>query len=156
MRGRVIAHGGFANCGVDGGINFLPNANRLFGNNLMRPHTLYRVVASGHFSDDSVVIVGVKPSAIADLAAGFGVEGSVVENHLTGFTRLELSRALITLNDGQRFAALRARLAIAFEVGLWELLVGGIRRLLGCAFPGGASAVALFSHGTVKAGLIKS
>jgi hypothetical protein len=35
------------------------------------------------------------------------------------------------------------------------LLVGGIRGLLGCAFPGGASALALLGHGAVETGLIE-
>ena len=60
----------------------------------MRPHALNRVVASGHFGDDGVVIVGVKPSAIADLAAGFGVERRVIENDLALFARLQFAARL--------------------------------------------------------------
>ncbi len=72
---------------------------RCRGNNLMRAHALDRVVASRHFGDDGVVIVGVKPSAIADLPAGLGVEGSVIENDLAGFSGLEFLRALAILDD---------------------------------------------------------
>src|SRR5260370_32604216 len=89
MRGRVIAHGGFANRGVDDGSHSLPDANRLLGNNLMRAHALYRVVAPSHLGDDGVVIIGVEPSAITDLPAGFGVEGSVVEDDLAGIAGFE-------------------------------------------------------------------
>jgi hypothetical protein len=66
----------------------------VFGDDLMRPHALHRVVASLHFGDDGVVIVGVKPSAIADLSAGFGVERSVIEDDLAFFSGLEFLRAL--------------------------------------------------------------
>ena len=60
----------------------------------MRAHALHRVIASSHFGNDSVVIVGVKPSAIADLPARFGIKGSVIENDLAGFAGLEFLRAL--------------------------------------------------------------
>src|ERR1700676_1358583 len=155
MCGRVIAHGGFANRGVNDGIDFLPNMEGLLGNNLMRTDALDRVVASGHFGDDRVVIIGVKPSAIADLAAGFGVERCVVEDDLAGFAGLEFLGTLIALDDSQHFAAVGAGLTIAFEVGFRELLVRGIGRLLGCTFPGGTSTFTLFSHGSVKARLIE-
>src|SRR5258706_2834291 len=166
MRGRVITHSGFANCGVDDGIHFLPNAEgappfrALCGGwvlyyHLMRPYSLDRVVASSHFGDDSVVIVGIEPPAIADLSAGLGVKGSVIEDDLAGFAGLEFLRALTALNDGQHFAVLGSSLAIAFEGGLWELLVGRIRRLLFCAFPGGASSLALLGHSRVEPGLIE-
>src|SRR5258708_30152079 len=155
MRGRVITHSGFANCGVDDGIHFLPNAEgappfrALCGgwvlyHHLMRPYSLDRVVASSHFSDDSVVIVGVEPAAITDLSAGLGVKGRVIEDDLAGFAGLEFLRALPALNDGQHFAVLGSSLAIPFEGDIWELLVGGIRRLLCCAFPGSTGASLFF------------
>jgi hypothetical protein len=81
------------------------------------------------------VIVGVEPSAIADLSAGFSVEGSVIEDDLAGISRFELLRALAVLDDGQHFAIVRARLAITFEVGFRELLISRIGRLLSRAFP---------------------
>jgi hypothetical protein len=81
----------------------------------MRAHALHRVVASGHFGDDGVVIVGVEPSAIADLAAGFGVEGRVVENDLAFATLRSSCDSPATRDDGQDFAVVRASLTIAFE-----------------------------------------
>src|SRR5450759_52933 len=143
MRGRVVAHGRLANRGVDDGIHFLSYANYLFSNNLMRAHALYRVVASSHFRDDGVVIVGVKPSAIANLPAGFGVEGSVVENDLAGVAGFEFLRALIAFDDGENFAIVRASLAIAFEFRFRELLESGIRSLFDGALPGSASTSTL-------------
>src|ERR1039457_2875074 len=121
----------------------------------MRAHPLHRVVAPSHFGDNGIVIVGVKPSAIADLPAGFGVEGRVIKNDLTGVPGFEFLRALTALDDSQHFAIVGARLAIAFEVGFRELLVGKIGGLLGCAFPGGTSALALLSHGALEASLVK-
>ena len=82
MRGRVVAHGGLANVGVDHRIDFVAYTNRLLGDDLMRPHSLNRGVAALHFGDDGVVIVGVEPSPVADLPAGFGVERRVIENDL--------------------------------------------------------------------------
>ena len=128
-----------ANRGVDYGVYFLPDANWLLGDDLMRAHALHGVVAAGHFGDDCVVIVGVEPSAVADLAAGFGVEGRVVEDDFAGVAGLEFLRALVALDDGQHFAVVGARLAIAFEIRFRELLVSRIGRLLGRALPGGAA-----------------
>src|SRR5580704_18939241 len=52
MRGRVVAHGGFADFGVDDGVNFVAYADGLFGDDLMRAHALNRRVATFHFGDD--------------------------------------------------------------------------------------------------------
>ena len=60
----------------------------------MSPHSLYRVVTPGDVSDDRIVIVGVEPAAIADLAAGFGVEGRVIQDRFALVARLEFFYAL--------------------------------------------------------------
>src|SRR5882724_5806160 len=99
MRGSVIAHGGLANVGVDDSIDFLSDADRLLGDDLVRAHTLDRGVAAGYFRDDGVVIVGVEPPAVADLSAGYGVEGRVVEDDLALLAGLEFLRALAILDD---------------------------------------------------------
>ena len=65
-----------------------------FADDLMRPHSLDRVVAALHFGDDGVVIVAVEPSPVANLSAGLGVERRVVEDDLAFFARLEFLRAL--------------------------------------------------------------
>src|SRR5208282_4729554 len=141
MRRRVIAHGGFANRGVDYGIHFLSNANLLLGNDLMCAHALYWVIASGHLGDDGVVIIGIEPSAIANLASGFGVEGCVIEDDLALVADGELLNALTVVDDDcEHFAAFGMRAVVAFEVGFRKLLVRRIGSLFGCAFPGGASA----------------
>ena len=155
VRGRVVAHGGFADFGVDDGIDFIADANRLLGDDLVRAHALNRGVAAFHFGDDGVVIVAVEPSAVADLSAGFGVERGMVEDDFAFVARLELLRALAVVDDGEDFAVVGASLAVAFELGLRELLVCGIGGLLGCAFPGCACAFALFVHGVVEARLIE-
>src|ERR1019366_8590259 len=120
VRSRVIAHGGLTDRRIDDGIDFLANAQGappfrgfcggwVLYHHLMRPHALYRVVASSHFSDDGIVIGGVEPSAIANLPAGFGVERGVIENDLAGLARLEFLRALAALDGGENFAIVRAR-----------------------------------------------
>src|SRR5260370_1006716 len=114
--GGVVAHRRLTDVGVDDGIDSLSDADRLLCDNLMRPHTLDRRVASGNFGDDGVVIIGVEPSAIADLAAGLGVERRVVEDDLSLIAGLEFLRALAALDDGEDFAVFGPGLAVAFEL----------------------------------------
>src|ERR1700756_4365893 len=72
----VITHRGFADFGVHDGIQLISDANRSLGKYLMRTYALNGVVAASYLSDDSIVIVCVKPAAVAHLSASFGVEGS--------------------------------------------------------------------------------
>ena len=118
---------------------------------LVCAHTLNRVIASRHFSDDRIVIVGVKPSAIPNLSAGLGVERRVIKDDLALLASLEFLHALPILHDGKHFAAVGARLPVAFEDRLGQLLICGVGGLLGRAFPGGASALALLVHGRIEA-----
>src|SRR6266404_8053639 len=94
MRGGVIAHRGFPDVGVDYGVDFLPEANRLLGDYLMCAYALDRRVAAGHLGDDRVVVVRVQPSAVADLASGLGVKRRVIEDDLALVTGLEFLRTL--------------------------------------------------------------
>ncbi len=57
VRGGVVAHGGLANFVVDHGVDLVAHADRLLGGDLMRAHSLHRVVTALHFGDDRVVIV---------------------------------------------------------------------------------------------------
>src|SRR5208282_3141264 len=155
MRSRVIAHCGLARFRVDDGIDFIAGVEWGFHDNLMRAHSLYRVIASSHFGNDSVVVVGVKPSAIANLPTGFGVEGSVIENDLAGVAGLEFLHALAAFDDGKHFAVIGARLAVTLEIRFRESLVSGIGGLLGRTLPGGASTLALLGHGPVEAFSVK-
>ena len=101
---------------VHNGVDFLANANRLFRHDLMRSHALNRRVASRHFGDDGIVIVGVKPSLVANLPTGFGIERRVIENDFACSPRLEFLRALPVFDDGQHFAVVGASLPIAFKL----------------------------------------
>src|SRR5271166_6034255 len=83
---------------------------------LMRAHALNRGVAAFYFGDDGVVIVAIKPSAIADLPAGFGVERRVVEDYFAFVAGFELLCALAVVDDGEDFAIVRASLAVALEL----------------------------------------
>ena len=112
---RVVAHGGLADFGVDYGIDFVAYSDWLLGDDLMRADPLNRSVAAFHFGDDGVVVVGVEPSAVADLAAGFGVERRVIEDDFAFVSGLELLRALSVVDYGEHFAAVGASLAVAFE-----------------------------------------
>ena len=115
MCGGVVAHGGFADAGVDDGVDFVADVDRLLRDDLVRAHALHRVIRAGHLGDDGVVIVGVEPAAIADLASGFGVEGRVIENDFAFVAGLEFFCALAAFQERKNFAALGARLAVAFE-----------------------------------------
>ena len=130
---------------------FVADTNRLLRDDLVRAHALHGVVAARDLGDDGVVIVGVEPSAIADLAAGLGIEGRVIENDLAFFAGLEFLRALPALDDGKHLATVGAGLPVAFEDRFRELLVGGIGGLLGRAFPGGAGTLALLLHRAIEA-----
>src|SRR6266404_929107 len=99
MRGGVIAHRGFPDVGVDYGVDFLPDANRLLGDYLMCAYALDRRVAAGHLGDDRVVIVRVQPSAVADLASGLGVEGRFVKNQFALFSRFQRINPSSLAND---------------------------------------------------------
>src|ERR1700724_2102851 len=120
MCSRVIAHGGLSNLSIDYGVDFVPHADRLFGDDLMRADPLNGGIAAFHFGDDGVVIVRVEPSPIADLSAGFSVERGVIEDDLPFIAGLELLCALAFVDDGQHFTGVGASLAIAFEFRPWQ------------------------------------
>src|SRR5882757_6171513 len=79
MRSSVVAHGGVADFRIDDGVDLVADANRLLGHNFVCPHALHGGIAAHYLGNDRVVIAAVKDSAIADLAAGLGIERSVVE-----------------------------------------------------------------------------
>src|ERR1700694_1573721 len=155
MCSRVIAHGGLSNLSIDRGVDFVPHADCLFSDDLMRADPLNRGIAAFDFGDDRVVIVRVKPSTIADLSAGFSVERRVIEDDLAFIAGLEFLCTLAIVDDGQHFAKVGAGLAVAFEFRLWKFLVCGIRSLLAGALPGGTGTVALLGHGAVETRLIE-
>ena len=111
----MVAHGGLADFGVDHGVDFVADADWLFGDDLVCAYALNRRVAAFHFGDDGIVIIGVEPSAIADLATGFGVEGCVIEDDFALVSGCELLRALAVVNDGEDFAVVGTSLSVAFE-----------------------------------------
>src|ERR1700686_4740638 len=101
MRGRVVAHGGLADFGVDYGVNFVAYADWVLGDDLMRPDALYRRVAALNLGDDGVVVVRVEPASVADLASRFGVERGVIEDDFAFVSGLELLRALAAVDYGE-------------------------------------------------------
>src|SRR5712692_2132382 len=130
----------------------------------MRADALDRVVAAGHFGNDRVVIVRVEPSAVANLPAGFGVEGRVVEDDFALVTGLEFLRALAVVDDrqcgGTAYFGLRVpyklRLNHALRIQritklLFQLSIYWIRRLLPCTLPGGPCTFALSGDRLLKA-----
>src|SRR5260370_9311069 len=86
---RVIAHGGLSNLSIDHGVDFVTHADGLFSDDLMRADPLNRGIAAFHFGDDGVVILRLKPSAIAYLSAGFTIERRVIEDDVASTAGLE-------------------------------------------------------------------
>src|ERR1700691_4170434 len=115
MRGGVIPHGRLPNVSIYHGIDFVTNAQRLFGNQLMRPDALNRRIASRHIGNNSIVIVRVKPSPVTNLSARFRIKRRVVKDDLGGLARLEFPRPLPVMDDSQYFAPVRTSLTIALE-----------------------------------------
>ena len=93
MRAGVIAHGGAADFVVDDGVELVADANWLLGNNAMRADALHRIGHALDIGDERVVVFGVEPADVADLSAGVGVEGGVVEDDLAAFAGLQLLRS---------------------------------------------------------------
>src|SRR6267142_2384496 len=155
MRSGVIAHGGYAHVGIDDGIDAVPYEDRLLRNDLVCAHALDRVIAADHLRDHRIMVIAIEPAAIADLSAGLGVEGCVVENHFAFFSGLELLCALSVLQESEYLSAIGARAVVAFEVRGGKLLIFRVGGLLGGAFPGGAGALALLLHRPLEADLIE-
>ena len=124
--------------------------NRLLGDDAMRAHALHGIAHAFDLGDDGVVVVGVEPANIADLSAGIGVEGGVVEHDLAALAGLELLRAdaaaVVGLDDGENFRAGGERLVIALEVGARQRLISGTGGGLRAALPGSLRALALLFH----------
>src|SRR5579859_3239261 len=129
----VVAHGLHANFGVDHGVNFLANMNRLPGDDFVGAHALYWGIASLDFGHDGVVLVVIKPSGVAHLAAGIGIKRRMIENNFALFARLQFFYALPITNDSQYLAVARFGLAVAFEDGLIQLAVSRRSSSFTCA-----------------------
>src|SRR5215475_6934082 len=99
MRGRVIPHRGFPDICVNDGIHFVAAADALLGGHLMCTDALDRVVTTRHLGNDGIVILGVEPSTVSDLAACLGVKRRVIENDLAIVSRLKLAYPLGLAND---------------------------------------------------------
>src|SRR5580692_12881981 len=112
----------------------------------MCPHPLNRRITSRNIGNNGIVIIGIKPSPVANLPAGLGIERRVIKDDLSRFPRLEFPRPLPVVDDGQHLASVGASLTITFEQRLRKLLIDGISSLLSRALPGGAGAFALLIH----------
>ncbi len=132
----------------------------LLGDNTMRANALHGIGHAFDLGDQRVVIVGVEPAHIANLSAGFGVEGRVVEHDLAAFAGLQFLRAdagsVVRLDDGQHLASGGERLVVAFELGARQRLIERRRRGLRSAFPRSLRALALLFHGIVESGGVEN
>ncbi len=62
------------------------------------------LVAAADVGDDGVVVVGVEPAGVADLAAGVGVEAGVVEDDFDLLAGFQFGDADAVFHDGEDFA----------------------------------------------------
>src|SRR4051794_39289081 len=92
----------------------------------------------------------IKNADVADLAAGVGIEGRVIKNHLALFIGIQDLYTLTVLYYRKNFTAFRSRSTIAFKIGLLQVAIDGRGGLLGSTFPRRACAFALRLHGTFK------
>ncbi len=121
----------------------------------MRPHPGNRVITSRHVGDDSVVIVGIKPSPIPHLPARLRIKRRVIENDLALLTRLQFLHALPIVDDRQHLATIRARLPVTLKLRLRQLLVRRIRRLLRRPLPRSPRPRLLLIHRAIESSPIK-
>ena len=105
------------------------------------------------------MIVGVEPADIANLSAGIGVEGRVVEHDLAALAGLQLlhadSGAVLRLDDRQHSAG-GERLVIALEDSCAAAIDKPGWPLLRAALPGSLRALALLVHGGVETGSVEN
>src|SRR6185369_11533130 len=59
------------------------------------------------------------------------------------------------MEDGYDFAVFGTRLAVALELGFWELLIGRVGRLFGCPLPRSAGTRTLLVHRCIKTCLVE-
>ena len=78
---------------VDHRVDFVADVDGLLGRDAMRAHALHGIGRALDLGDDGVVIVGVEPADIANLSAGIGVEGRVVEHDVAALAGLQLLHA---------------------------------------------------------------
>ncbi len=60
----------------------------------MCANSLHGVIAANHVGNDRVVVVGIEPAAVADLAAGLGVERRVIQDDLAFVAGFQFAGAL--------------------------------------------------------------
>ncbi len=108
VRAGMVAHGRVAHLGVDHGVDLVADVDRLLRRDAMRAHTLHGIGRALDLGDDGVVVVGVEPADVADLSAGIGVEGCLVEHDVAALAGLQLlhtdSSAVVGLDNREHFA----------------------------------------------------
>ena len=114
----------FAFCAKEGGVLITCT----FHHNLMRAHALNRRIASRHLGDDSVVIVRVEPSPVANLPARLSIERSPIK--ITSPSSPGLTSNLDTLPDDGEHVSFELCGRIPHKLGLLHDL--GIPLGLGC------------------------
>ena len=65
----MVAHGGGADFAVDDRVNHVSYSDGLPGDDLVGEDALHRPGRAFHFGEDGLVIGGVEPAGVADLAA---------------------------------------------------------------------------------------
>ena len=87
---------------------------------------------------------------IAHLSAGIGIETGVIEDDFGTFAGFHFLRAQTVFHQRQNFAAVRDKLAVAFEDSLRQFAIGRAGGRFRAAFPGGTSTSLFFGAGFFK------
>src|SRR3990167_2297080 len=96
MGGRMVQRSGLTHTGVDLGLDRSPNAQAALGHNPMMQEGTASLGGVAHIETHACPF---KETAVADLAAGFGVERRLVENHNASSPSFRLSTAWPAANS---------------------------------------------------------
>ncbi len=151
----VVAHGAAAFGAVDDRGDCVADGEAFAGGDAVGEDALHGFGGAADVGEDVCAVRGVEPAGVADLAAGVGVEGGVVEHGFALLAGFQFVDAEAVLDEGEDLCAFGAEGGVAFEVGFREGRIDGAGGLLGAAFPGGSGAGLFFFFGEFETGEVE-
>src|ERR1700722_6645196 len=82
-------------------IHVAAQRDRLAQKDLVRTHALHWLYAAEHIGNHDVVVIGIEPTGIADLAARIGIKRSMIEHDLYAIAGNGLRHSDAILHDGE-------------------------------------------------------
>src|SRR5580698_4532526 len=118
MRGRVVAHGRFADLRVHDGCHDVANLKVLTGLHFVKTNSLNGHITSQHIGPHNIPLGVVQPADVSDLAARVSVERCAIKDNLTCFARVQLSRkGRVGPKNASNYATSGASVQIALKEG---------------------------------------